>query len=410
MKQELLHKQKLPDGWKWSTLGEECNLKIGGTPSRGNTEYFKGKNLWVSVRDLNGSIINDTSEKITDEALQNSNVKLVKKGTILICFKLSLGKKAIAGKDLYTNEAISALEIRPNSQLTKDFLFYYLDRVNLFDYANTAAKGNCLNKDSLATVKILVPTKNDQLKIVSKLDQQMAQIEIMKKEAENEQRSINDLLQSFLKREILDKTKDWKKFKIEELCFLKTGGTPSKSVKSYWENGNLNWLSSGDVNKEIIYEVDGKITQEGLDNSNARMLPINSVLIALNGQGKTRGMVAILKVESTCNQSLVAIIPKNNNLDYSFLFYYLKASYNKLRNLTGDNERSGLSMRILNNYDLYVPEIKLQKEIVEKIEKFNSEQNNLKEKVNTKLLAISQLPSAILNEIFGKYSMEENGN
>ena len=63
MKQELVLKEKLPDGWKWSTLDKECDIKIGGTPSRGNPEYFKGPNLWVSVTDLNGKIVNDTREK-----------------------------------------------------------------------------------------------------------------------------------------------------------------------------------------------------------------------------------------------------------------------------------------------------------------------------------------------------------
>ena len=136
----------------------------------------------------------------------------------------------------------------------------------------------------------------------------------------------------------------WKICKIEDLCYLETGGTPRRDVSEYWENGNINWLSSGDVNKTFIYEVDGKITKKGLENSNAKILPKNSVLIALNGQGKTRGTVAILKVESTCNQSIVALIPKNKSIDYKFLFYFLKSMYQKLRNLTGDNERSGLSI------------------------------------------------------------------
>lgn len=406
MKQELVQKHKLPEGWRWSTLGKECDIKIGGTPSRGNSEYFKGSNLWVSVSDLNGSVVVDTKEKITDEGINNSNAKLIKKGTVLVCFKLSLGKKAIAGKDLYTNEAVAALEIKLESQLTNKFLFYYLDRINFFDYSNTAAKGNCLNKDILGTVKILVPKRDDIIKIVAKLDAQMAQIEIMKKETEKEKEASEEILQSFLKKELFDNQKEWKKVKIEDLCFLKTGGTPSRDNKSYWNNGKINWLASGDINKEIIYEVEGKITQEGFDNSNAKILPVNSVLIALNGQGKTRGMVAVLKVESTCNQSIVAFIPKDEKqLGYMFLFYYLKASYQKLRNLTGDNERSGLSIRILNNYQIQTPKIEMQKEIVRKIEQFNKEQKTIKENISQKLSAISQIPSSILNEVFGKYDI-----
>lgn len=148
----------------------------------------------------------------------------------------------------------------------------------------------------------------------------------------------------------------WHVYKMEDVCDLKTGGTPSKSHSEYF-GGNIKWIVSGDVNKEFIYDVEGRITELGLKNSNARMLPIDSVLIALNGQGKTRGTAAVLKTEATCNQSIVAFIPKNREkLDYIFLFYFLKSGYQKLRNLTGDNERSGLSMRVLRPLPVVVPQ------------------------------------------------------
>ncbi|MDE5603490.1 MAG: restriction endonuclease subunit S, partial [Helicobacter sp.] len=83
-------------------LGEICEILIGGTPSRNNPSYFQGNNLWVSIAEMRGQIIIDTKEKITDEAIEKSNVKLIPKGTTLLSFKLSIGKTAIAGKDLYT--------------------------------------------------------------------------------------------------------------------------------------------------------------------------------------------------------------------------------------------------------------------------------------------------------------------
>ncbi|HAT81574.1 MAG TPA: restriction endonuclease subunit S, partial [Flavobacterium sp.] len=105
-------KVQLNSSWKLIKLSQVCNIKIGGTPSRKESRYYmNGNNLWVSVSEMDGDIITDTKEKITDVAIQKSNVKLVKKGTTLVSFKLSIGKTAIAGKDLYTNEAIAALEV-----------------------------------------------------------------------------------------------------------------------------------------------------------------------------------------------------------------------------------------------------------------------------------------------------------
>lgn len=90
--------------------------------------------------------------------------------------------------------------------------------------------------------------------------------------------------------------------------------------------------------------------------------------MALNGQGKTRGTVALLKMKATCNQSLVAITPKDENvLNPEFLFYQLKGLYSQIRSLTGDNERSGLNMPIIRSIKISVPDIKTQKEIVDHI-------------------------------------------
>lgn len=113
-----------PQGWDIIKLGEVCKILIGGTPARNNSAYFQGDNLWVSIAEMNGQVITDTKEKISDEAIKKSNVKLIPKDTTLLSFKLSIGKTAIAGKDLYTNEAIAGLIPNDNNKLLDMFLFY----------------------------------------------------------------------------------------------------------------------------------------------------------------------------------------------------------------------------------------------------------------------------------------------
>lgn len=149
-------------------LGEVCHVLIGGTPSRKSGEFFKGDNLWVSIAEMNGQVINDTKEKITDEAVSKSNVKLIPKGTTLLSFKLSIGKIAIAGKELYTNEAIAGL-IPINNQVLDSFL-YYLFKSNLIkleNYIGDKAFGKSLNSTILKKdVKIPVPPIDVQEKII----------------------------------------------------------------------------------------------------------------------------------------------------------------------------------------------------------------------------------------------------
>jgi type I restriction enzyme M protein len=161
---------------------------------------------------------------------------------------------------------------------------------------------------------------------------------------------------------------EWPQKLVGETCTLITGGTPSTSIKEYYENGTIRWLVSGDIHQGEIFDCKNRITQKGLENSNARWLPVNSVLIALNGQGKTRGTVALLMVEATCSQSIVSINPNNHNeLMPEFLYYQLMAKYQDIRNITGDNQRSGLNMPIIRGIRIFLPDINIQQKIVHRI-------------------------------------------
>jgi type I restriction enzyme M protein len=158
----------------------------------------------------------------------------------------------------------------------------------------------------------------------------------------------------------------WPMVRLGEVCEFMTGGTPTSSVKGYWENGTVPWLVSGDIHKGEIFDCDGRITIKGVQNSNAKYLPKDSVLIALNGQGKTRGAVAILRMENaTCNQSIVSINPVNKNILLSeFVFYQLKSMYQAIRNITGDSQRSGLNIPIIKTIRIPLPPLDVQEKIV----------------------------------------------
>ena len=101
---------------------------------------------------------------------------------------------------------------------------------------------------------------------------------------------------------------DWNISKIKDKSEVKTGGTPSRTISEYW-NGNIKWMSSGELNNKRIYDVVGRITENGLNSSSATMIPKDSILIGLAGQGKTRGTAAINYVELSTNQSIAAILP-----------------------------------------------------------------------------------------------------
>lgn len=153
-------------------LGNVCEVTIGGTPARAVSEYFQGNNLWVSIKEMNGQVINDTNEKITDDAVNNSNVKLIPQGTTLLSFKLSIGKTAIAGKDLYTNEAIAGL-IPKNKEQALDKYLFYLFNTNVLNTSTVGNKafGKSLNSNYLKNnIKIPVPPIKVQEQIIEQCE------------------------------------------------------------------------------------------------------------------------------------------------------------------------------------------------------------------------------------------------
>jgi type I restriction enzyme, S subunit len=156
---------------------------------------------------------------------------------------------------------------------------------------------------------------------------------------------------------------EWKVKKIKDISSnVVAGATPSTGNREYWD-GDIPWMSSGEINKKVILNTEKRITKQGYKASSTKMIPKNSVLIALAGQGKTRGTVAMNKIELCTNQSLASIIP-NDEIDSLYLYYNLDNRYEELRNLsTGDGGRGGLNLRIINNVYVGVPPIKEQHKI-----------------------------------------------
>ena len=156
---------------------------------------------------------------------------------------------------------------------------------------------------------------------------------------------------------------EWMEKKIKEFANCYAGATPSTKERKYWENGTIPWLSSGEVNKKHISFTDNFITKIGYDSCSTKMIPANTVVMALAGQGKTRGTVAITEIELCTNQSLASIVT-NETVDDKFLLYYLETQYSNLRAISsGDGTRGGLNLNIINEYSVFLASPPEQKKI-----------------------------------------------
>ena len=310
--------------------------------------------------DLNSKKLNYENLVLVNKDLKFSENKILKKDDILICTasgsKEHIGKVGFSPED--TNYYFGGFMgvLRTQENVLPKFLFYILANEQFNDYLRDSIYGasiNNLNKRILEGFRFPLPPLEKQQKIVDEIEQY--------------QKVIDGAMQVVVNYKPTFSTEENSKaIEIGELCTLTTGGTPKTGIKDYYNPGTIKWLVSGDIHATEIFDCEGRISELGMKESNAKFLPENSVLIALNGQGKTRGSVALLRTKATCNQSLVSIMPNNSEeLLSEYLFLCLKNMYMEIRNLTGHKDRRGLNMPIIKKIKIPLVSIETQKEIVE---------------------------------------------
>lgn len=151
-----------------------------------------------------------------------------------------------------------------------------------------------------------------------------------------------------------DVPEGWRSGRLRWLSRRYSGGTPDKKNLEYWEDGTIPWLNSGAVNDGLIKKPSTYITTDAFEKSSAKWIPEGALVMALAGQGKTKGMVAQLGLRTTCNQSMAAIVP-NGGIAARFLFWWLVSNYQNIRNMAGGDLRDGLNLELLGNIPCPLP-------------------------------------------------------
>src|SRR3989344_3659005 len=192
----------------------------------------------------------------------------------------------------------------------------------------------------------------------------------------------------FKQTEIGEIPEDWEVKNINNICSkITSGGTPSRNKKEYWKEGKIPWLKTQELNDGRIYNSEEKITKLGLDNSSAKILPINTVLMAM--YGATVGKLGILKIEATTNQAFCAMIVEQNEADYEFLFYFLLNIRNKIIGLATGAAQQNLNQDTIKNINLPCPFLEEQSAIAKILSDLDSK-IELNQQMNKTLEAIGQ--------------------
>jgi type I restriction enzyme S subunit len=192
----------------------------------------------------------------------------------------------------------------------------------------------------------------------------------------------------------------WKYVSLRWISQRYSGGTPDKTKSEYWVDGDIPWVNSGTVNQQTITEPSAYITREGFKCSSAKWVPINALLMALAGQGKTKGMVAQTKIRVTCNQSMAAIIFEKDNSRY--FFWCLTSQYKQIRGLTSDEGRDGLNLEMIGSIPCPLPPLPEQQAIANFLDYKTKQIDALIAKKETLLEKFDEKRTAIISHAVTK--------
>ncbi|MEC4848713.1 MAG: restriction endonuclease subunit S [Nitrosarchaeum sp.] len=260
----------------------------------------------------------------------------------------------------------------PKIKISTKLLYHLLSGISLPE------KGYSRYFQYLQRSSISIPPEKIQPKIIKILDKAEKIVQLKKQFMIH----LNELMFSAYS-EIILKNKSKPKTLEELKVDFSMGGTPETNNPAYF-NGDIDWVNGSDIKREFIYSVDTKISEEGKRSKNMQTYPTGTILIGRVGQGKTRGMTAILRNPMTANESMIAILP-NSKLLPEYFHFNLKMRYAELRNFGGDNRRGTINQTNLRNLEVIVPSMPIQENfarIVKKYEKLKLSISELEIKKN----------------------------
>jgi type I restriction enzyme, S subunit len=190
----------------------------------------------------------------------------------------------------------------------------------------------------------------------------------------------------------------WELVRLRWLSERYAGGTPDKNNSGFWDDGDIPWLNSGSVNDGYITEPSAFITREGFLGSSAKWIPKGSLVMALAGQGKTKGMVAQLGFPATCNQSMAAIIP-NHRIRARYLYWWLTANYSNIRNMAGGEARDGLNLDLLGGIPCPIPGDDEQRAIADVLDRETAKIDTLVSKKRTLIERLKEKRTALISRM-----------
>ena len=368
-------------GWEYKRFDEVFDLQMGKTPDRKNPEYFGGNNVWVSIRDLGDKEIADSNEHITDLAVCNTNIRKVKRGTVIMSFKLTVGKCGIAATDLYTNEAIMAFNTKESYDINSSFLYYYLQCYHWVG-SNKAVMGITLNKATISKQYISIPPQSTQLAIVSELDKINELIRLKKEQLKD----FDNLAQSLFYEmfgDPVENEKGWEVKKIGDLALVKTGPFGSMLHKEDYICDGIPLVNPVHMKDfKIVPDLDFTISKEKASELENYLLKSNDVVFARRGDIGRCAIVSEAEQGFICGTGSL-FVRFSKEIESIFIMYIIRCdSFSKhLISKAKGATMLNINSNTIADLRIPLPPLSLQRFFAQRIEQIEREKSEVQKSI-----------------------------
>lgn len=394
-------------------LGDIAEIISKGTTPTSVGLSFANKGIpFLRGEDIQGFMIDEKAVKfyIDNDSHKKLSRSEIRYGDVLITIAGTIGRVSYVNSDIIANcnQAVSFVRFNLNmvDPLWVTLLLQSPTYQTIFSKFIVGGAIPNVSLQQISSIEIPSIPIEKQKKISLSILVNLKEIEKARKAAEMAKGDIKRLkyltLDNFFRE--LEGTE---RFALGDKAITTSGSTPSRGQKAYWEPPEIPWIKTGEIAFEPINRAEECISKLALKECSLKLLPENSVLIAMYGQGKTRGQSAILKVPATTNQACFAILP-NCTWEPEFLQLWLMYSYQELRNMSenrGGNQ-ANLNGDLLNSFKAPAPALDVQRKIVEKVSAALKEIDKLNNAWQIKFDDIKTLPNRLLEKVFNEIENE----
>lgn len=384
-------------------LKDIFDLQMGKTPARNNRNYWNTKeNKWISIADLSktGKYISTTKEYLSDAAVEESGIKVIPANTVVMSFKLSIGKTAITTEEMYSNEAIMAFHDRRVVDILPEYVFYMFKYRNWEEGSNKAVMGKTLNKATLSDVEIEICPIEKQREIVAVLDKLMAVLE----HREDELQLLDKLIKARFVEMFGDPIKNPKEYPVHQLSEYITSLTSgSRGWARYCVDDGNEWFITIKNVKDCHIITDNMQPVNAPDNAEAKRTKVQEgdLLISITADLGRTGVVTkeIAEHGAYINQHLSCIRINKEVLKPLFVAHYMESPAGK-EQFAAKNQnavKAGLNFNSINSLRLIVPPIREQEDFIN----FINQVNKSKVEVQKALDETQKLFDSLMQQYFG---------